>query len=405
MWNGWVKALWLAWLLCGLCAAAQANTTAAGAVPLAQNAAPDGIRSPAAGAGTPGLPAPAAAPIRIALLLPLRSATLGPAAQAVRDGVQAAYSREPGGVAVSVLDSGDTPQELLPAYAAAVGNFDLVIGPLSRADVAAVAQSGNVIRPTLALAQPQAQAGADSLDEPPLPPRMLVVGLSLEDEARQVAHWIGSASPGAKTFVISTPIAWQRRTARAFVAQARPAGLAVQSMQLSLTDGYLSPSGLVQLKQRLQAEQPEALFVALDAQQARQLRSAIGTDLALYGTSQLNPLAQPDWAAADAVPELDGARLVDIPWLLQPDHPAVMVYPHSPAVPGQKRSADLERLYALGIDAYRVAREIASGRTNFEIDGVTGRLTVGFANGDPGLQRIEPQAAYRDGKVQPLAGP
>lgn len=436
-------------LLAGLCAAAQANTTA----PLAQNAtdgapllgpptgttvptapltaptapaapiAPAAPMAPAAPApGTiiptipaapapsvtpqaPAAPAPPAAqltpaPLRMALLLPLRSPTLGTVAAALRDGVLAGHEREPAGVALEVLESGDTPQDVVPAYAAAVERFDIVIGPLSRSDVAAVAQSGKVTRPTIALS-PSQGAGAEA--ELALPPSMLLAGLSLEEEARQVADWIAADSPGAVTFVLATDVAWQQRTARAFAARARGAGLAAQSMTVAAVGANLDPGALVQLRQRIAAEQPQALFVALDAQQALQLRTAIGDAVPLYGTSQLNPLAQADWADAEPVPGLDGARLVDIPWQLQRDHPAVMVYPHS--IDAGKRSAVRERLYALGIDAYRVAREVGAGRTDFSLDGVTGRLTVRFGSGGASFERVETQAIYRDGRVQPLAGP
>ena len=61
--------------------------------------------------------------------------------------------------------------------------------------------------------------------------------------------------------------------------------------------------------------------------------------------------------------------------------------------PGE--SADLERLYALGIDACRIAQEMARGRTGFDLDGVTGKLTV-----QAGLIGREPiQAGYRDGEA------
>ncbi len=103
------------------------------------------------------------------------------------------------------------------------------------------------------------------------------------------------------------------------------------------------------------------------------------------------------------VSEMNGVRLLDMPWQLQPDHTAVMVYPQPAVNPGQKRSPDMERLYALGIDAYRVAREIALNRIAFEIDGVTGRLKVNFGRGPTRFQRIEPTAVYRDGMVVPLS--
>ena len=104
--------------------------------------------------------------------------------------------------------------------------------------------------------------------------------------------------------------------------------------------------------------------------------------------------------------ELDGVRLLDLPWQVQRDHPAVMVYPH----PVQAGTADMERLYALGIDAYRVAREISqlgsrqpssrqpTGR--FQIDGVTGRLTVEFGQGPARFERIEQPAVFKSGAPQ-----
>jgi outer membrane PBP1 activator LpoA protein len=96
---------------------------------------------------------------------------------------------------------------------------------------------------------------------------------------------------------------------------------------------------------------------------------------------------------------MDGAHLLDIPWQLDADHPAVMVYPRLVVDADKKRSADIERLYALGIDAYRVAREIAMGNDNFELDGVTGKLSVRFDRTGTHFERIADRAVYRDGAV------
>jgi outer membrane PBP1 activator LpoA protein len=83
-----------------------------------------------------------------------------------------------------------------------------------------------------------------------------------------------------------------------------------------------------------------------------------------------------------------------MPWLLQPDHPAVAIYPRAPSSGG-----DLERFYALGIDAFRIAATLVDGRGNPEIDGVTGRIRV-----SPGGSVIrEPVAAtFRNGVAVPL---
>ena len=58
----------------------------------------------------------------------------------------------------------------------------------------------------------------------------------------------------------------------------------------------------------------------------------------------------------------------------------------------------MQRLYALGIDAFRVARELARHPgQDFELDGVTGRLSVRMKNGAWTLRREEAAAVYRDG--------
>jgi outer membrane PBP1 activator LpoA protein len=337
--------------------------------------------------------------VRIALLLPSRSDTLHDAVEAVRAGFAAAYEREQDGIEINVIDTGDAPQEVLDAYKSAVSQHDIVVGPLSRSGVAAVAQSGAVVRPTIALTTPEGSA------ELKLPQHMLVMGLSIEEEARQVADWARKEHPAAKAVVLLTKAAWQRRAAKAFEAQWQQRGLQVDSIELLTSDGYLSGRELLQLKKQLQGETPAVVFAALDARQARQARAILGKGVSLYGTSQLNPIAFSDRRTAERAADMDGTRLLDIPWQLQEDHSAVMTYPRQVVGADQQRSADLERMYALGIDAYRVARAIAAQRTSFELDGVTGRLSVRFGNVPARFERAVQQAVYRDGGVVPASRP
>ena len=59
---------------------------------------------------------------------------------------------------------------------------------------------------------------------------------------------------------------------------------------------------------------------------------------------------------------------------------------------------DLERLYALGIDAFRIAHAIAlrpQGRS--EIDGVTGRLTITYPQGPAQFERALSAVVLRRG--------
>jgi outer membrane PBP1 activator LpoA protein len=374
-----IRMLFISVVVTGLCASVQANTTntPADATEIIDTAT-----------------APAAPAIRIALLLPVRSGIFGAAADAVRTGFLTAYENDKEGVIVNLVESGDTPAEMLKSYLSALDGNDIIVGPLSRNGAALIAQSGKVSKPTVTLTQPEGDADAA------LPPKMLVVALSVEEEARQAAGWAEREKIGGKIFAVSTSTAWQRRTVKSFVAQSRILGLDVTPLELSVGANALSASGLVQLKQRMDADRPALLFVALDAQQTMQLRSSIGSDMPLYGISQLNPHNQ-SADPASRQPELDGVKLLDIPWQVVPDSPAVNMYPRPIVENPQKHNADLDRLYALGIDSYRIALEIGRTHRNFDIDGVTGKLSINIDSSGSHFQRMETPAIYQDGIVVP----
>lgn len=344
---------------------------------------------------------PSNAPLRVTLLLPLRSDTLGQAAAAVKAGFLAAWERDRDGVTVTVADTGDATSDVLATYASAQEQADLIVGPLGRSAVGALATSPLLRKPTIALNTPE---GYGNPGQPTLPERMLAMGLSIEEEARQAANWAAAEHPGASALVLATSTSWQHRIATAFAAQWQRQGLAVKTVELGAANGYLNDPELVQLRARLQTDTPGLLFAALDAAQARQLRGALEGALPepppIYGTSALNPGNGNNFPTQD----LDGVRLLDLPWQLQADHPAVMVYPHPPQPEDRKPgAADLERLYALGIDAYRVAREIGQHTgVRFQLDGVTGRLTVSFGMGPASFERIEQAAVYKNGVPQPV---
>lgn len=346
--------------------------------------------------------------VRMALLLPLRSASLGQSAEAVRAGVQAAFENDKDGVTLNLLETDGSVEQVLTTYAAASNDYDIIIGPLSRTEASAVAQRSRVLKPTIALASRDAMEGV-----PRLPPKLLAMGLSVEDEARQVAHWAAQGKAGGTAFVISTNAPWQQRAAKAFAAQWQLLGRKSQLIELGLFENYLNGSSVAALRKRVRSEIPAMMFLALDAQQAAQLRTALGGETAMYGSSQLNAgvrtaLHSPmplDSGTTETRVALGGVLLVDLPWQLEADHPAVMVYPQLLGQSDPPPSADQARLYALGIDAYRVARELSLHGSRFALDGVSGKLQVRFEPGAAHFERLAQPAVYRDGMVVPLVNP
>jgi outer membrane PBP1 activator LpoA protein len=399
-------------MLAGLCALAQANTTAypAGLL-LAQN---DISLMPGAPVETESVPAydivtqpqgqapglQGSDPVRVGILLPLRSESLRTAAAMVRDGFIAAYEKSRDtGLSLTVIETGDAAQDVLDAYASMLPDVDIMVGPLSRSGTAAIATRGTIDKPTIALTPADAAGpGTGTV------PQLLSMGLSLEDDARQAAEWAVTEQPGEMALVVSTSTAWQRRAARAFQAAWQRRGLAAELFELSAAGGNLSASALAQLQERLRSSRPGLVFAALDAAQARQLRESIGADLPMYGTSQLNPYTPQGWAGVDARADMNGVRFIDLPWLLRPDSAASAGYARPAAAPEQARSADMERLYALGVDAYQVARGVAAQRGVFDVNGATGRLKVSIGAGPARFERTASPAVYRDGIAAPMSG-
>ena len=331
--------------------------------------------------------------VRIALLLPLQSGALAQPAEAVRAGFMAGFERDRNGVIVNVIPTGDSSEATLDAYARATEQHDIVVGPLARPAVAALAASGAVTKPTIALNHPQTNG--------PLPRQMLVVGLSLEDEARQVADWAAAEQPGSRALVLTGKAAWQQRLSGAFTARWAQLGLNNATVDLPSSDGYVDPNALAELRSRMQVDPPQLVFAALDAVQLRQVRSALGTSLPTYGTASINPGPDPAMNA----PELAGVRILDLPWTVQPGHPLVASYPRWNS---GSDGFDMQRLYALGIDAFRIARELAlRPNSAFELDGVTGRLSINMdptaGAGAGAFRRVETGTVYRDGNFETVA--
>jgi len=332
----------------------------------------------------PGQEAPPANTVRVALLLPMNSASLAGAAESVRAGFMAGATRDGAGFQVDLVATGDDVGQTLAAYDTAAATHDLVVGPLDRPAVSALAARGSVPKSTIALNHPETRGA--------LPRGMWVAGLSIEDEAKQVAEWAAREHPNGRALILTGSPAWAQRAADAFDARWSELGHTGQRVALPSANGRVDPALLEELKNRLEIDPPALLFAALDVAELRQVRTLAGTTLPVYGGATINPGRAPGLT----VPELDGIHVVDVPWLVLPDHPAVMVYPRlaDPELP-----LYMHRLYALGIDAFLVARELAlRPGAPFRIDGVSGRLTL---DADGRLRRREAQAVYRDGGFTP----
>ncbi len=379
-----------------LLAAALAATPAFSADAPPETTAPSGLApttvvtplrdAPAAPAPPGPAPAPAKAPIaqgpapHVALILPLSSPALGRLADAVRLGFLAA-GEVAGRNALPVrvypaVDDGPAVLEL--CRKAQREGAVLVVAGLTRDGATGLARSDCPRQPTLVLNEPQ---------EPHMPARMYAISLSAEQEARQVAL-LAINDGWHAAIVIASPSPLARRVAEAFEREwGRAAG---EARRVAFAGG---PEEAPAVKERIAALRGDMVFLALDQVATRAVRPYISGTLPIYTTSVgVDPRAD-----TTVNVDLEGVRYVDMPWFVQPDHPAVMVYP----APHAPMAVEQERLYALGVDAYRLSGLLLqSDLKSFALDGVTGRIGL---DAERHFTRTLVPAVFDAGRAVPLA--
>ena len=313
----------------------------------------------------------------IALILPAKASPFGRAAEAVRQGFMAARVVAGNKPEVRVFDADGSADGVRAAFALAMAsNPVVVVGPLTKAEVGAVLNLPLPV-PTLALNAPD--------DNARLPPNFYALSLNTESEARAAAA-AAFRQDATIALVVTTRAPLSARAAAAFAD-------AWVALGGSVRETIEFTGSLGRLRQAVERARGDIVFLAVDAERAKLMRPYLGRNVQMIGTSQVygGAARSKTYKAHD----LNGLRFVDMPWLHQPDHAAVMVFPR----PETAMSADLDRLYALGVDAFRIAAELARARTEFTVDGVTGSLAVHAGV----IERVPLQFEYRDGAVVPVS--
>jgi len=365
---------------------------------------PGGDFLPQPGPAVAGVTAASEAQV-VALLLPL-TGKLAAAGRAVRDGFLAAAfdeqaSRRP---RIEILDTGTLGAAAAYQRALEMG-AGAVAGPLAKEEVAAVAASGVLPVPTLAL-------NSVSLETPP--PFLVQFALDPEQEARAVARRIvrDGHVRGVALFPRSV---WGERVQAAFSQELAGSGVELTSLQAydpGAKDfsaplraalgryggaGDRGPGGALAKRDPVAEARdgPQFVFLAASAANARalvpQLRFQMSYAPALYANSDaVDP-------GSRAVPDLDGLVFPEMPWILYggTDAPRLWeVLRREWAAEARGRT----RLYAFGYDAYRLLRGTSAATRGVPVGGLSGRLLVGP---DGRVQREPDWAQMQGGRPQP----
>lgn len=316
------------------------------------------------GDARPAKPAEKATP-HIALILPLASKTFGKVADAVKQGfVAGANADGKNAPPYRVYTADDDTVSLTAQYRKATADGALaIIGGVTRdgANIM-VKESGRL--PSLALNSPATTS--PTLIDSELPEQFFYVSLNLDWEARLAAR--AAANDGLRRVAVvtaATPLA--RRLQENFEKEWIRLG---GEIALRLAIGAETRDG-TRISAAIEKATADVVFLATDMKLARFARPYLPVGMPVFSTSMtIDP-------RADAVENLDleSVRFMEMPWFVQPDHPAVMVY----SKPVEPMPIDYERLYALGIDAWRLAQLVAqfdNPRKFPSLDGVTGRITL-----------------------------
>jgi len=350
------------------------------AAPATGSAAVSALLSPSPA----GVPATAEARSGMALILPAKAEGFARAAEVTRKGFMAARELATDKPVIHVLETDGTAAGAIAAYHEALAkNVAVVVGPLTKTEVAAL-QKEPIPVPTLMLNTPDGAAVTTS--------GLYMLSLSTELEARYAAERAYRPEAG-NAVIVATNSPLSKRAAAAFLESwTKLGGVVKENIEFN--------GNLAKIKQGVDRAHGDIVFLAADADRARLIKPFLGRHTAVIATSQVYSGAARTEAAgrvdSQKVNDLNGLRFIDMPWLHQPDHPATMVF----ARPDPPLSADLERLYALGIDAFRVAEQLSHQHGVFEIDGVTGRLAVREGL----IERTPIQAEYREGLAVPVDG-
>lgn len=325
---------------------------------------------------------------QVILLLPL-SGSLASAGAAIRDGFLAAQQQAGSSVKVDTIDTHQVKPIHLAYQQAVAKGAQIIVGPLEKGAVVELARQ---VLPVTTIALNQVQSARNA--------NLYQFGLSPQDEARQVAE--RAAQDGHHVALSIVPAGdWGNGVAQAFQQRWSELGGTISHtlrfrLQDSLADkiketlGISGSSHWISPKQR--SQDFDVVFLAAPPAIARQIKPLLkfyyAGQVPIYATSFIytgtpQPLQDRD---------LNGILFCDIPWILAAPPLALELAQKDP-----RNFAENSRLYALGIDAYRLTAQIKDlqASTGTYIQGVTGEL---YLAPKQQILRHLPWARFRNGQ-------
>lgn len=328
-------------------------------------------------------------PDQVALILPV-TGRLAAYGKAIRDGFFAAYYEtlnQGGGVPkIRLYDSNSADINALYQQTINDGN-KLVIGPLEKEHVSALTASHPQAMsvPTLAL---------NRIDGERFPSGLYQFGLNPEDEAAQIAD-IALAKGYKRALVITPEGSWGHKVAVAFTDRWQQLGGQIVASQTfdSNKNNYSkqikSILNIDKSQQRLQRLQQiigirpnyepyrrtdlDFIFLLARPNEGRAIKPLLAYhyagDIPVYATSHIYRGSK----APTKDQDINGVRFIDIPWIFNEELEIRQAINN-----GIPSSAGYQRMYALGVDSFRLhlrLKQLRNGDRN-QVFGETGTLSL-----------------------------
>lgn len=368
--------------------------------------------------------------IKIAVLMPQQDNPLTVFANSIVNGIQAENSQQPTPYDIILLPRKNGQSALSHLQDAALMGASVAVGPITRDDVNEVSSLSFLPLPVVSLNLPY-----DGVASPEL---MMNFSLSQEEEAKQItAIAIKSLQPDENgmmptvaIFESNSPL--EHRIADTFARELQAANIpftrqilteelmaqpkfyniensAVPRPRLeTLPDATEDPYGYQRVKlrnERLMAqyrakvefeEAPyQAAFLAMDARTAALVKPRLPRTTRVWGTSMINPGSMEQNIAASFAYDLQNAGFVDSPLVVRyNDSDFRASFGVNPP-----NSLLERRLFAFGVDAYRLACVWMKWQSDIHMDGTTGDLS--FKQGvTADVIRIAQPATVLNGRVE-----
>ncbi|MGL5995042.1 MAG: penicillin-binding protein activator [Pseudomonas proteolytica] len=348
---------------------------------------------------------------KIALLLPQQGPLAG-VAKALREGFMAAhYQAQQAGQKPPVIEVYDSSRvsSLDEFYKQAQADgVQLVVGPLEKPLVKQLSARPQLPITTLALNYSEGDQGSAQLFQ---------FGLAAEDEAREVSR--RARADGLHRAAAMVPKGeWGERVFKAFRQDweanggtligveyvDQPVALAQQIadlFKLRQSEGRAkslqSTVGADVAAQPSRRQDIEFIFLAVTPQQAQQIKPTLNFqyagDVPVYATSHVFSAS----GDRNQYNDMNGIMFCETPWLLNSTDPLR----NQVTAQWPQANGSLGRLYAMGVDAYRLAPRLGQLKAlpDTRIDGLSGNLGMSPS------QRIErqmPWAKFVSGQIERL---